>query len=290
MDLKDKKALVVGLGKTGLETALFLRGKGARVRVSDISPPEKLGDEIDLLGAKGIEVESGGHTDETFLWAELIVLSPGVPYKTPEVRTALNADIEVISEVELASRFITKPIIAVTGSNGKTTTCTLISEILKKCGRKVFLGANIGTPLITIAGRDTQYDVLVLELSSFQLQGVSGFRPDISIVLNLSPNHLDHHESYGEYIESKMKIAMNQRSGDYFIYKSDDEVINKHLSQVIAEKIPFGDALSENGVSYNGCCVRYHNELYELSGMKLRGRHNIDNIMAAVAGTSALGC
>ncbi len=290
MKLKDKNVLVVGLGKTGLETAMFLYEKGAQVRVSDMSTPEKLAKEIELLGPKGIEVESGGHTDETFLWAELIVLSPGVPYTTPEVRKALKENIEVISEVELASIFITKPVIAVTGSNGKTTTCTLISEILKKCGKKVFLGANIGTPLISIADRDSEYDVLVLELSSFQLQGVYSFRPDIAVVLNISPNHLDHHESYTEYIESKMKIAMNQRSDDIFIYKSDDEEINNRLPRVKANKIPFGDALSENGISYNGCCVRYENEIYELSGMKLRGRHNIDNIMAAIAGTRALGC
>jgi UDP-N-acetylmuramoylalanine--D-glutamate ligase len=290
MNLKDKKVLVVGLGKTGLETALFLHKKGAHVRVSDMSPPDKLKNEIDLLGAKGIETESGGHTDVTFLWAELIVLSPGVPFNIPELKKAGRIGIEVISEVELASRFITKPVIAVTGSNGKTTTCTLISNILEKCGRKVFLGANIGTPLVTIAGRDSEYDVLVLELSSFQLQGVSRFKPDISIVLNISPNHLDHHESYGEYVESKMKIAMNQKSEDLFIYKSDDEEINKQLSQINATKIPFGTALSENGISYNECCVRYGKDLYELSGMKLRGRHNIDNIMAAIAGARALGC
>lgn len=290
MQVKDKKVLVVGLGKTGLETALFLRERGARVRVSDMSPPEKLAKEIEMLGAEAIEVECGGHTDESFLWPELIVLSPGVPFATPKVKRAIEQGIEVISEVELASRFITKPVIAVTGSNGKTTTCTLISEILKKCGKKVFLGANIGTPLITIAGKDSEYDVLVLELSSFQLQGISEFRPDIAVVLNISPNHLDHHESYTEYIESKMKIAMNQGHDDIFIYKSNDEEINKRLSRVNAKKIPFGDALSENGVSYNGCCVRYGDEMYELSGMKLRGRHNIDNIMAAIAGARALMC
>ena len=290
MELKDKKVLVVGLGKTGLETALFLHERGAEVTVSDVSPLEKLRSKIDLLAEKGIEVESGGHTAETFLEAELIVLSPGVPFNTPELREAIEAGIEVISEVELASRFVTKPVIAVTGSNGKTTTCTLISEILKKCGRKVFLGANIGTPLITIAGKDSEYDVLVLELSSFQLQGITTFRADVAAVLNISPNHLDHHESYSEYIESKMKITMNQRAEDLFIYKSDDEETNKRLQGVMAKKVAFGDALSDEGAQYNGCCVRYGGELYDLSGMKLTGRHNIDNIMAAIIAATALGC
>lgn len=290
MELKDKKILVVGLGKTGLETALFLNERGAEVRVSDASPKENLEKEIGLLSEKAIDVESGGHTEETFLWPELIVLSPGVPFSIPEIKRAQEEGIDVISEVELASKFITKPIIAVTGSNGKTTTCSLIAEILEKCGKKVFLGANIGTPLITIAGKDEQYDVLVLELSSFQLQGVSTLRPDISVLLNISPNHLDHHESYEEYIESKMNIAASQIGSDYFIYKSDDEEINKRLSSVKAKKIPFGNKPSENGVFYNNCCVIFEGDMYELFGMKLMGMHNIDNVMAAIAATRLFGC
>ena len=290
MELKDKKALVVGLGKTGIETALFLYGRGAEVRVSDISPIENLKEEAELLKTKGIYLEAGGHSDETFLWADMIVLSPGVPFNVPSVGKALEAGIEVISEVELASRFIKKPIIAVTGSNGKTTTCTLIAHILKSSGKKVFLGANIGTPLISIAGSDDEYDILVLELSSFQLQGTARFRPGIAAVLNVSPNHLDHHASYREYIESKMKIASNQTEDDWFIYKASDEVINTQISVIKAKKVPFGTALSENGVSYSDCSVRYGGESYDLRGMKLRGYHNIENIMAAIAATRLSGC
>ena len=273
-----------------MRPALFLAERGAEVRVSDASPKEKLKSEIDLLETKGINVESGGHTEETFLWPELIVLSPGVPFSVPEIKKAQAQSIEVISEVELAAGFITTPVIAVTGSNGKTTTCSLIAEILEKCGKKVFLGANIGTPLITIAGKDEEYDVLVLELSSFQLQGVSTLKPDISVLLNISPNHLDHHESYEEYIECKMNIAKVQDGSDYFIYKHDDEEINKRLSKVRARKIPFGDKPSENGVFYNNCCVIFQGEMYEIFGMKLMGMHNIDNVMAAIAVTRLFGC
>ncbi|MEE8136568.1 MAG: Mur ligase family protein, partial [Thermodesulfobacteriota bacterium] len=216
MELQNRKILVVGLGKSGMDSVNFLLDKGAQVRVSDSSPIEKIGGNIELLESKGVKVEAGTHTGETFLWAETIVLSPGVPFKVPQVQMAMAQGIEVISELELAWRFIKTPIIAITGSNGKTTTSTLIARILERNGQKVFLGANIGTPLIRIAEDSDKFDVLVLELSSFQLQGIQSFRPDVAIILNISPNHLDHHESFDEYVESKMKIYSNQTGDDWF--------------------------------------------------------------------------
>jgi UDP-N-acetylmuramoylalanine--D-glutamate ligase len=218
MELKNRKILVVGLGKTGKDTVNFLLEKGGQVRVSDSSPIEKIRGEVELLEQRGVEVEAGMHTAETFLWAETIVLSPGVPFNVPQVQMAMAEGIEVISEVELAWRFIETPIIAITGSNGKTTTSTLIARILERNGKRVFLGANIGTPLIQIAECSDKFDVLVLELSSFQLQGIKSFRPDVAIILNISPNHLDHHESFDEYVESKMKIYSNQTEDDWFVY------------------------------------------------------------------------
>ncbi len=290
MELKDRKILVVGLGKTGKDTVNFLLGKGGQVRVSDSSPIEKIDGEARLLESRGVKVEAGMHTDETFLWAETIVLSPGVPFNIRQVQMAMAQGIEVISEVELAWRFIETPIIAITGSNGKTTTSTLIARILERNGQKVFLGANIGTPLIRIAEDSDKFDILVLELSSFQLQGTKSFRPEIAIILNISPNHLDHHESFDEYVESKMKIYSNQTEDDWFIYNDDDELINKYLPKVRSRKVPFGKQSKQDGVTYNGSEIAFRDHLYDVKGIKLIGSHNVENIMAAIAGTVILGC
>jgi UDP-N-acetylmuramoylalanine--D-glutamate ligase len=290
MELKDRKILVVGLGKTGLETIDFLLDRDADVRASDSSALESIKETVKNLESKGVQVEAGGHTNGTFLWADTIVLSPGVPFSVPQIQKAMTEGIEVISEVELAYRFITTPIIAVTGSNGKTTTSTLIARILERNGRKVFLGANIGTPLIKIAGESDNYDILVLELSSFQLQGIKSFRPYVALVLNISPNHLDHHESFDEYVESKMKIFSNQTSDDWFIYNNDDQVINKYLPGVRSQKIPFSIKRLEEGASYDGRAIKFRDNVYDIAYAKLLGFHNIENMMAAIAGTSILGC
>ncbi len=290
MELKDRKMLVVGLGKTGKDTVNFLLGKGAQVRVSDSSPIEKISGEVKLLESRGVKVEAGEHAAETFLWAETIVLSPGVPFNVREVQIAMAQGIEVISEVELAWRFIDTPIIAITGSNGKTTTSTLIARILERDGQRVFLGANIGTPLIQIAEGADNFDILVLELSSFQLQGVQSFRPDVAIVLNISPNHLDHHESFDEYVESKMKIYSNQTGDDWFVYNGGDEVIKKYLPEVCSKKVPFGRRNKHEGVTYNGSGITFRDHIYNLKETKLLGSHNVENIMAAIAGTVILGC
>lgn len=290
MELKDKKILVVGLGKTGRDTINFLLSKGAQVCASDSSPSDKIKEIITELESRGVRVEAGTHTGETFLWAEIIVVSPGVPFSVPQIKKAIANGIEVISEVELAWHFIDTPIIAITGSNGKTTTSTLIARILERNGKKVFLGANIGTPLIQIAGQSDEFDVLVLELSSFQLQGIKNFRPHVAVVLNISPNHLDHHESFKEYVESKMKIYSNQTGDDWFVYNNDDQEIGQYLSQVKSIKVPFGHDSIYEGATYNGSQISFRDHNYEVSSTKLLGIHNIENIMAAIAGTVILGC
>ncbi|GJM16076.1 MAG: UDP-N-acetylmuramoylalanine--D-glutamate ligase [Thermodesulfobacteriota bacterium] len=290
MELKDRKILVVGLGKTGQDTIKFLLNKGAQVRASDSSSIEKIKEIVAELESKGVRVEAETHTDETFLWAQTIVLSPGVPFSVPQIQRAITEGIEVISEVELASRFITTPIIAITGSNGKTTTSTLIARILERNGKKVFLGANIGTPLIQIAGQADEFDILVLELSSFQLQGIKTFRPYIALILNISPNHLDHHESFEEYVESKMKIYSNQSSDDWFVYNKDDEITSEYLPNVKSQKVPFSKDSVEDGATFNGTDIKFQEHTYDISSTKLLGIHNVENMMAAIIGTSILGC
>lgn len=290
MELTGRRVLVVGLGRTGIQTVRFLLRKEAEVRASDINRFEKLPEEVKELLAAGVKVETGEHRRETFLWADTIVLSPGVPFGLPPVREAMDKGVEVISELELAWRFIKKPIVGITGSNGKTTTSTLVSRILEGSGKRVFLGANIGTPLVQIAERDDAFDILVLELSSFQLQGVSTFRPYIGVLLNVSPNHLDHHESFGEYVEAKMRLFSNQTPLDWAVYNADDPVISGRSSEIRSRKIPFGKSPKENGVFFDGTYVRFEDEIYDLRGMKLIGIHNIENAMAAIALARVLGC
>ncbi len=290
MELDKKKILMVGVGKTGFETVKFLLGKGAQIRVSDIAPLEKLPGEIIELGKKGVGIEAGFHRKESFLWADTVVLSPGVPFGIPPVQEALTQGVEVIGEIELASYFIKTPVVAVTGSNGKTTTCELIAAILAKGGKKVFLGGNIGTPLIKLAERDQGYDFIVLELSSFQIQGIKQFKPYIAAILNLSPNHLDHHTDFQEYVQSKMRLFLNQDGSDWAIYNADDELIVEYLPTLRSKKIPFGRDPMENGVFYDGRSVRLGEDSYDLSNMKLLGAHNIENAMAAIAVSRIAGC
>lgn len=290
MELSGKKILVAGLGKTGIQTVRFLLKRGVDVRATDITPIDKLPKEVREFERMGVSIESGEHRVETFLWPDMVVLSPGVPFGLPPVKESIRRGIDVISEVELAWRFIKKPIIGITGSNGKTTTSTLIARILEASGKRVFLGANIGAPFIQIAERDDEYDFIVLELSSFQLQGTSTFRPYVGVILNVSPNHLDHHESLDEYIESKMKLFLNQTPDDWAVYNADDSVIKKRSSEIKSKKIPFGKSPIEGGIFFDGTYVRFRDESYDLRDMNLIGSHNIENAMAAIASTRVMGC
>lgn len=290
MELSGKNILVVGLGKTGIQTVRFLLKKGAEVRASDLTPFEKLPEEAKEFQKSGVKIEAGGHRNETFLWADMIVLSPGVPFGLPPVKEALDRGIEIISELELAWRFINKPVIAITGSNGKTTTSSLIARILRASGKRVFLGGNIGTPLIQIAEEDKEFDFLVLELSSFQLQGISTFKPYIGVLLNISPNHLDHHKSFDEYVESKIRLFSNQTHLDWAVYNCDDAVVKENSSKIKSRKVPFGKTPIEGGVFFDGTYLRFGEELYDPRAMKLIGVHNLENAMAAIASTRILGC
>lgn len=298
MEIEGKGFVVAGLGKTGIETSRFLLERGADVYATDSAPRDSLSAEVDALEASGAVIETGGHDPAAFLGADSVVLSPGVPLAVPAVARAIEAGVTVMSEVELASRFLRAPIIAVTGSNGKTTTATLINSILEASGKKTFLGGNIGTPLITIAGRDGGLDYIVAELSSFQLQGTSTIKPHIAILLNISPNHLDHHADLAEYVASKMKIFANQTPGDHAVYNSSDpEVLSAlgALGPLAAHTVPFGgpgDPTGDatGGVEARGTLITFRAESYELAGMRLRGAHNVENAMAAIAAGALCGC
>lgn len=289
MKLENNKYLVVGLGTTGIAVAKFLLSKGVEVGLSDSSPTNDLEDELNDFKSNGAKVELGGHSRDMFFWADTIVLSPGVPFNLPIVKSAIGSGKEVISEIELAYNFITKPIIAVTGSNGKTTTTTLIHNILQSSGYRVFLGGNIGTPLIKIAESDVDYDYILLELSSFQLQGIKNFKPHVSVCLNIYPNHLDHHAGFEEYVNSKMNIFLNQTSADWSVINDADPYITEHHECIKSKLHSFGYVQGCDAWA-DGSLVYHDGYRYDLGKMKLVGKHNIENAMAAILVCKILNC
>src|ERR1700745_3392813 len=193
MELKGKKVLVVGVGKSGLAAALFLRRRGAQVTVSDIRSAEALAKDIPALLEEGINVEAGGHGLLTFRRQDLIVVSPGVPRDTPELVQVQNFGLPIIGELELAARFLKGKALAITGSNGKTTTTSLVGEILKAAGLPTLVGGNIGVAVVALIGKTPKETWSVLEVSSFQLETIEQFHPAIAVILNITPDHLDRH-------------------------------------------------------------------------------------------------
>src|SRR5271169_2988585 len=222
MDVKGKRVLVVGMGKSGIASALFLADQGARVAVSDTKSEEDLHHEIPLLLDRGIVVEAGYHGERTFKEQELIVISPGVPSDVPQLMQARQAGIPVIGEVELAARYLKGHIVAITGSNGKTTTTSLAGEIIVASGKHTLVGGNIGTPAISFVEAATDDTWIVLEVSSFQLETIETFRPKIAVVLNVTPDHLDRHHTFANYAAAKLRIFENQTSSDFAVLNADD--------------------------------------------------------------------
>lgn len=283
------------MGATGTATALFLKERGARVTVSDIRSEEELLPTLNKLKNLGIPVETKEHRQETCIGSDLIVVSPGVPLVTPALKAAGEAGVEIISEIELAYRHITTPIIAVTGTNGKTTTVNLIADIFESSGKPVFLGGNVGTPLIEYVLHRHDEPTIIAEISSFQLEGIQRFKPYISALLNLQQDHLDRYPSYEEYVAAKARIFMNQSSSEYAVLNADDADVKKLTSSIHAATFYF---YYEKEVPYGIYSKNHHLYLNNGSGQiqltldnpHLRGIHNLTNTMAAVAISKICGC
>src|SRR5579862_1037187 len=222
MELKGKKVLVVGLGKSGLAAALFLRHKGAQVTVSDVRSAEALAKDIPALLEEGIMVEAGGHGLLTFRRQDLIVVSPGVPLDTPEIAQVRNFGLPVIGELELAARFLKGQTLAITGSNGKTTTTALVGKILEEAGFPTLVGGNIGVPVVALIDESTPETWSVLEVSSFQLETTEQFHPKISVILNITPDHLDRHGTFENYALAKERIRSEEDKQDYVVLNADN--------------------------------------------------------------------
>jgi len=295
MDLKGKKVLVVGMARTGIATAKFLKAKGSLVTTTEAKPEEEMKEAVEELKGMDISAEWGGHRTETFLKQDMIVVSPGVDLSIEPVQKAVKKKVRVISEIELAYHFIQVPIIAVTGTNGKTTTTLLMGEMLKEDGKKVGVGGNVGEPLVLFADGRDRWEVLVVEISSFQLEAIEDFRPRISVLLNITEDHLDRYSSYTDYIEAKARIFANQNSGDLAVLNRDDSIVMQLRERVRARKVFF--SLSEKldgGAFSDGETIFLRlggkREEYSLAKTPLKGVHNVENMMAALTTARSFGC
>ena len=297
MDLKNKKVLVVGLGKSGLAAALFLRRRGAQVTVSDVRSAEALAKDIPALLEEGIMVETGGHGLLTFRRQDLIVVSPGVPLNTPELAQVRSFGLPVIGELELAGRFLKGRIVAITGSNGKTTTTALLGEILKEAGIPTLVGGNIGVPVVALIDQSTDETWSVLEVSSFQLESTEEFHPSIAVILNITPDHLDRHGSFENYARAKERIFAAQNKNDFVVLNADNERAAEAASRSVAKVYWFsvehpveqGAWLEEGYVVCRQSRDAATERVMPLSGIPLKGSHNVENVLAAVVAARLAG-
>jgi UDP-N-acetylmuramoylalanine--D-glutamate ligase len=294
MDVRGKRVLVVGLGKSGVASAIFLQSRGANVTVSDSKSEAQLRQEIPLLLDRGITVETGHHGERTFRDQDMIVVSPGVPFDQPQIEQARKQGIRVIGEIELSAQFVAGHVIAITGSNGKTTTTSLCGDILKASEKKTLVGGNIGTPAISFAEQADKDTWCVLEISSFQLETIESFRPEIAAILNITPDHLDRHHTFANYASAKERIFENQSASDYAVLNADNEpcveIGNRVKSQVLwfsrQKEVKCGAFLRGDKIVYRD---GKDQEIMSVNDMLLKGAHNVENVLAAVCVGMAAG-
>jgi UDP-N-acetylmuramoylalanine--D-glutamate ligase len=291
MELRNKQVLVVGLARTGMECARFIVNQGAKVSVSDLRSETDLEQEIDALKGLPIHYFLAGEERHWLEGMDLVVPSPGVPAANRLLEEANRRGIEILSEIELAYRFFRFPIVAITGTNGKSTTTTLVGEMLNANGTKVFIGGNIGAPLIGFAGGDWEWGVV--EISSFQLEWIKEFRPRVAVLLNLSEDHLDRYPDFAAYCRAKERILENQTGRDIAILNRDDSLVWALRQGKPARIISFGFSEVDEGVFarseeivWRDACAE---ERFPLGHVKIQGVHNVENMMAAIAVAKAIG-
>jgi UDP-N-acetylmuramoylalanine--D-glutamate ligase len=296
MDLSGQRILVIGLGKTGTAAARFLCRRGADVTVTDEKDISELREPLDGLQREGISVRFRPYVTDILSEVDRVVPSPGVSPFNPMLVEAVRLKRPVLSELELAFRFLERPMIAVTGTNGKTTTTTLIGEIIAKSGMSVFVGGNIGTPLIAYVDGPQQQDFVVVEVSSFQLQWVRDFRPDVAVLLNVTGDHVDYHGTFADYRRAKERIFAKQRRQDLAILNAGESHAPSFLRGLAAKKAYFSTSgRVETGMFLDDAqmvlrSMTKESETYPLDMIKIPGGHNIENVMAAVMVARWAGC
>lgn len=297
MEVAGRHFVIVGMARSGLAAAEFLHGRGARVTLNDAKPEEGL-PEVAALRERGIAVVAGEHPRELFESADCLVVSPGVPLAATPFEWARQAGVPVIGEVELAARFLRGRLVGITGTNGKTTTTTLIGELLRQGGLPTLVGGNIGQPLISLVDQSTPEGWTVAELSSFQLEAVDRLHVEVAVLLNITPDHLDRYDSMEAYAAAKANILNRQEPGDIVVLNADDARIMAMRALTPARAICFSPTrqLTE-GICLGGSNQQLvvhrqgdrEEELLELATIPLRGAHNLENVMAALGVGLAIG-
>ncbi len=292
MSYKGQTVLIVGGARSGIAAAEFLLSRSARVILTDVKGHETLAPALaplQTLAEKSGELilELGGHRSDSFRCCDVVVVSPGVPLTLPFFDESRKRGIPVISEVELAARHVRGRILGITGSNGKTTTTTLVAELLRGSGLRGYAAGNIGIPLVSYADRSTPEDIYATELSSFQLEGVQSFRPFVAAILNLTPDHLDRYPSFAAYVAAKKRIFMNQTSAEFAVLNHDDPGTAALAAEVQSQPVLFSHHSEPGrGAFLRGGRILFRSEgseleLFGTDDVALKGAHNLENLLAA---------
>ncbi len=299
MQLKGKKVVVVGLARSGVAVAQFLVQRGAKVTVTDLKSKADLQSYVKLLEPyKKIKFELGRHPIKVLLASDYFIVSPGVPVNSPLLEHARKKQIKIMSEIELAFQFIKEPIIAVTGTNGKTTTTMMVGQMLQNAKKKVFVGGNIGNALINRCLTKESFDYVVAEVSSFQLETISQFNSKIAAILNLTTDHLDRHGTMEEYRKMKGRLFMNQKSSDYLILNAEDSQVASYANETKSTVLYFSKGsliTNQEGIYFSNNrfvikSQKWGKEEFLTEKIKLKGDHNKENFMVAVLVAKILKC
>ncbi len=295
MDWRGCRVLVVGLGKSGVAAAKVLAAKGAEVTVTDIKPAEALGGPLGELAGLPVRVVAGHYPEVGGDRFDLVIQSPGVPLHIPPLAQAREAEIPIWSEIELAFAWVQGPVVAITGTNGKTTTTALTGQIFQDAGRRTVVAGNIGVPLVQETVQAVPGTVFVVEVSSFQLECTRQFRPQVAVILNITPDHLDRHGTMEAYIQAKARIFALQQSSDWAVLNYDDPVVRSLANQVPGRVLFFSreNQLPEGVFVRDGeITVRLGDRdtvICRSADVRLRGAHNLENALAAVAASWVMG-
>jgi UDP-N-acetylmuramoylalanine--D-glutamate ligase len=291
VDVQRKKFLLLGLARTGKACARFLASRGAALSVSDVRPGAELKEEMEDLKDLPLSYFLGGEDRRALAGVDYVIPSPGVPAENALLHEAVARGIAVLSEIELAYRFLAAPLVAVTGTNGKSTTTTLIGEMIKAGGKRVFVGGNIGAPLIGFVSGAWEWGVA--EISSFQLEWVEQFRPRIAVLLNLTEDHLDRYSDFAAYCRAKERIFAAQREDDIAVLNRDDARVWALRERLRARIVSFGFDAVADGVYARSDAIIWregaNEERFSLANTKIQGVHNVENMMAAIAAAKAVG-
>jgi UDP-N-acetylmuramoylalanine--D-glutamate ligase len=288
VNLVDRRVLVVGLGRSGLAAARLCLNKGARVTLNDAAPRERLSKETLALEAEGVPLIAGGHPDNLFDNIDLCVISPGVP-SFPALEAFERSGGEVIGELELASRFCTAPIALIGGTNGKSTTTALVHAMLEASGKNSFIGGNFGVPLAEVVGTD--FDALVIEISSFQAERVPTLHARVHVLLNITDDHLDRYPDFAAYAQAKGNPFVHMTAEDTAVIPLGDSVVKQQADRGPARQVTFSEVETSAMVARDGEAIvdRLNNTRYPLELLRIKGTHNIANACAAIAAATAMG-